>query len=152
MAAINICSHDISLPYGSVKKKEVLDLAQRVADFLGLEESAFTIILTGDRYIRDINRRFRDRDSATDVISFCNREEPFPAVGEGAEDLGEIYISLETAETQAGEYGVSPTQEIARLIVHGILHLVGYDHEKSEKERVKMEKIEDALLASLFPE
>ncbi len=79
------------------------------------------VIMCSDAAIKKLNRQFRDKDKATDVLSF-NYDEP--------DLLGEIYISLERARSQAKEYHVSFEAEIKRLFVHGMFHLLGYDHKK----------------------
>ena len=82
-----------------------------------------TLVLTGDSTVRALNKRYRARDAATDVLAFgfsegINAGEPF----------GDVIISVDTARRQAREYGASEREELQRLIVHGTLHLCGYDH------------------------
>ncbi len=84
------------------------------------------LILTDDRSIRSLNKRFRGIDKPTDVLSF-NIDEPV----DHDSVFGEIYVSVDTAVRQAPEYGLSPGQEVLRLLCHGLLHLFGFDHEKS---------------------
>ncbi len=91
------------------------------------------IILCSDYFIRKLNRRYRKIDKATDVLSFH--------IGDG-DLLGEVYISLQRAKVQARRYGVSYEDELKRLLVHGLLHLVGYDHIKSA-DRTVMEAREE---------
>lgn len=81
----------------------------------------FTVLLTDDRELRRLNRQFLGKDYATDVLSF-----PAPP---GVEGLGDIAISVERAAGQAREHGHSTGEEIAILILHGVLHLLGMDHE-----------------------
>lgn len=91
-----------------------------------------SVVVTNDRTIRRLNRRYRGLDAATDVLSF--------PLGDGAlegEPFGDIVISYETARRQARGYGAPLAAEIARLAVHGALHLCGYDHrERSEAARM----------------
>lgn len=107
--------------------------------------------MVDDTYIRELNQKFRNKDSATDVLSFAMEEstedEPFV---EAEEDsiLGDIIISVETAERQAEEYGHSFSREMAFLTTHGMLHLLGYDHE-NEEERTVMREKEEQILNSL---
>lgn len=98
------------------------------------------LILTDDKEIRKLNKRFRKKDKATDVLSF-NLEEP---VNRSA-TLGEIFISVETANRQAKDYEALLGDELMRLFCHGLLHLAGYDHVQ-KKDRVKMEKREQYYL------
>jgi probable rRNA maturation factor len=86
------------------------------------------------------------KNYATDVISFAYREQPFPEIKEENEVLGDIYVSAEKASEQAEEIGHSLRDEFARLLVHGILHLIGYDHEKGKKEELRMQEMEDYIL------
>jgi len=88
-----------------------------------------TLILCSDYAIRKLNRQYRKIDRATDVLSF-----PF-----GDPDLlGEIYISLQRAKIQAKRYGLTYNEELKRLLIHGLLHLIGYDHHK-KSEKAAME-------------
>jgi probable rRNA maturation factor len=93
------------------------------------KNEAVTLILCSDYMIRKLNRRYRKIDRATDVLSF-----PF-----GDPDLlGEIYISLQRAKVQAKRYGLTYDEELKRLLIHGLLHLIGYDHhKKSDKEAME---------------
>lgn len=90
------------------------------------------VILCSDRAIQKLNAMFRHMDRATDVMSFNYDETDL---------LGEIYISLQRAKSQAKEYGVTYANEVQRLFVHGMFHLLGYDHE-TVREGKKMRKKE----------
>ena len=92
---------------------------------MGSDDSSVTIAFVSDSKIRELNRQFRGIDKATDVLSF-------PAGDEG--QLGDIAISLETATRQSKENGLTLNGEIAQLILHGLLHLSGYDHETDNGE------------------
>lgn len=83
-----------------------------------------------DAEISALNKKFRFKDGATDVLSFCNEEE----TPEMFLYLGDLVVSLETAERQAKEAGISEEEEIFSLVIHGVLHLVGYDHEGVDVE------------------
>jgi probable rRNA maturation factor len=87
----------------------------------------FTCLLTSDSEIRRLNRKFRDKDAATDVLSF-------PAAkgldGAGVNHLGDVAISVERARVQAREEGHTVEEEIGVLMLHGVLHLLGMDHER----------------------
>lgn len=110
--------------------------------------------LTGDAEIREINNRFREIDKVTDVLSFPlltakNGEieySDFDRVGAtGSVMLGDIVISVEKANEQARDYGHSYKREIAFLTCHGMLHLLGYDHESDEDEQIMIEKQKSVL-------
>ena len=97
---------------------------------IGKSESSATVAFVSDNRIRELNRQFRGIDKATDVLSFP-AEEP--------KNLGDIAVSVETAATQAKENGLSFDEEIAQLILHGLLHLSGYDHESDNGEMNRLE-------------
>jgi probable rRNA maturation factor len=99
---------------------------------IGNDEPSATIAFVSDRKIRELNRQFRGIDKATDVLSF-------PADGPEELNLGDIAISTETAATQAKENDLSFDNEIAQLILHGLLHLSGYDHETDNGEMNRLE-------------
>lgn len=111
-----------------------------------------SIVLVDDSYIRELNRAYRKKDQTTDVLSFAMLEE----TGEepeifGIDDdhvLGDVFISMETAERQAKEYGHSLERETVYLAVHGMLHLLGYDHE-DEKDRERMRGKEEEVMVKL---
>jgi len=101
-------------------------------------EAAVTIVFTDDAGIRDLNARFRDMDRVTDVLAFPLRDE------DGY--LGDVIISLERARAQAPRFQNDPEAELARLIVHGLLHLLGYDHHRPQDGR-RMKAAERRALA-----
>ena len=109
-----------------------------------------SILLTDDADIQKLNQQFRDIDQPTDVLSFPqNAEEDPPIPGEII--LGDIAVSLDTAQAQAKEHGLTFEEEIILLLIHGILHLLGYDHEISEQEEEKMRNKTRELFNLVFP-
>lgn len=108
------------------------------------EGSGVGVVLTGDDIVRELNARFLGLDEPTDVLSF-GMGEPFPGQEEAEHQLGEIVISVETAERQAAKAGHSLDREIAHLLVHGVLHILGYDHAEPADERA-MRAREEAIL------
>lgn len=108
-----------------------------------------SITLCTDRQIRTLNKQYRGKDKATDVLSFSMIEgeaqlKEYPI-------LGDVVISLDTTIRQAKEYKVNPYQELLRLLIHGILHLAGYEHEGvSSKVAKTMKKEEDRLYFRLL--
>jgi probable rRNA maturation factor len=126
------------------------------------KDVTLNVTFTDDESIREINRDFREIDKATDVLSFPAIDFPsagdFSLVVEGSPDyfdpdtkeliLGDIMISLERAHAQAEEYGHSFKREIAFLITHSLLHLIGYDH-MTDEERTVMEGKQEAVLQAL---
>ncbi|NLX91962.1 MAG: rRNA maturation RNase YbeY [Firmicutes bacterium] len=127
---------------------ELLLLLEKIGEFILQSEgypptSEVSIVLTDNSYIQELNFTYRGLDSPTDVLSFCLRDD----VPEQCDDhiLGDVVISMERAREQAREYGHSLRRELAFLAVHGMLHLVGYDHETLEAEEV-MKKKQDTVL------
>jgi probable rRNA maturation factor len=104
--------------------------AARALDAIGKSESSATIAFVSDKRIRELNRQFRGVDKATDVLSFP-AEEKF--------NLGDVAVSVDTAAAQAKENGLSFDGEVAQLILHGLLHLCGYDHETDNGEMNRLE-------------
>ena len=113
---------------------------ETVGQLYGVENSEVSVTLTDNEHIHVINREYRGVDRPTDVISFALNESEEPEVVGGSEVnmLGDLIISLERAEEQAADYGHSVRREVAFLTVHGMLHLLGYDHMEDE-EREEME-------------
>lgn len=105
------------------------------------------LVVTDDATVRDLNRRYLGRDETTDVLSFGHEagSEPFVTPPDGVRRLGEIVLSHPTAERQALEADRSVQEEVAHLVAHGLLHLLGYDHAEPEDER-RMRAREDELL------
>jgi len=123
-------------------------VAREVIRSEGYDEKAeVSIVFVDDAYIRGLNKQYRGIDRPTDVLSFAMREgEPIL----GVEDeiiLGDVVISLQAAERQAKKYGHSFRREAAYLAVHGILHLLGYDHRGKEEKNVMRDKEEEILSA-----
>lgn len=102
-----------------------------------------TVVLTDDAAIQQLNRRYRGKDAATDVLSF-----QLDAGQKSDEPFGDVVISLETARRQARQYGASLEREAQRLLIHGTLHLCGYDH-KNRHEAARMHGLTRKLLARL---
>jgi probable rRNA maturation factor len=139
------------------------DWARRIArDVLKAEGLVspyeMSIFFTDSETVHELNRDYRGVDAPTDVIAFymtyqteSSKEEFFPSPPDGIVHLGEIIISYPQAVTQATEQSHSVEQELALLIIHGVLHLLGYDHEKAEDES-KMRPRERTLLKQIYLE
>lgn len=111
---------------------------------LGMAEAELSILLCDDDTIHDLNRRHRRKNKPTDVLAFALREgQPVP----GSTALGDVVISLDTAQRQADELGRTLWQEVTFLLAHGLLHLLGYDHQTDEEER-RMNARADMLVAA----
>ena len=122
----------------------------KVGELYGLETAEVSITLTDNVYIHELNMKYRNIDRPTDVLSFALNEGEEPEIVDGpvVNMLGDIIISVERATEQAAEYGHSIEREIAFLTVHGMLHLLGYDH-MEETDRVEMRKEEDYVMEKL---
>jgi len=124
-----------------IERDTVARLSRAVLDRIGREEAAVTIIFIRDRAMRELNRNYRGIDRATDVLSFGYHEasdglEPMTQ----ADHLGDIVISVETAAKYARELSLQFAREIEHLVIHGTLHLAGYDHETDDGEMNRLER------------
>ena len=104
--------------------------ADKALHAIGKSESSATIAFVSDKRIRELNRQFRGVDKATDVLSFPAEEKV---------NLGDIAVSVDTAAMQAKDNGLTLEGEVAQLILHGLLHLCGYDHETDNGEMNRLE-------------
>jgi len=114
---------------------------------LGRLDDELSILLVDDANIQNLNRQHRNIDTATDVLSF-------PQIEDGefiSHMLGDVVISVETARRQADEHHFSLEQELVLLLLHGLLHLLGYDHERSQKDEKLMKEKTWELFALIFP-
>jgi probable rRNA maturation factor len=124
-------------PRKRVRKGDVDSLARRVIRGERKKVRELSVVFVNDRTITRLNRQFLLHNHATDVICFPLQEEP--------ELEGEVYVNLDQAARQARYYGVGTREEIRRLIIHGILHLVGHD-DKTRKKKQRMHEIENKYL------
>lgn len=108
-----------------------------------LENVEFNIIFVDSKTIHEINKTYRDVDRVTDVISFALEDNKTIELEHRL--LGDIYICIEKAEEQAKEYGHSFLRELSFLTIHGLLHLLGYDHMEKDEEEIMFQKQEDIL-------
>ena len=120
-------------------------LAQ-VLNILKLENVSLSLLLCNDERIRELNNLYRGKDKPTDVLSFAQREGEFADPNDPI--LGDIVISMDTARKQAIEYNQPLSAELELLIVHGVLHLLGYDHIEDDEAHI-METKENELCAQL---
>ncbi|MEG3071276.1 MAG: rRNA maturation RNase YbeY [Peptococcaceae bacterium] len=128
------------------------DTVRKVLETAGYGDNAeVSLVFVDDDYMQSLNHQYRGLDSPTDVLSFAMMEGEPVACGEDMIILGDVVISLETVERQAAEQGHSFLREAAYLTIHGVLHLLGYDHQK-ENEREIMRRQEEMIVSSLsFP-
>lgn len=111
--------------------------AERALSQIDGPQQSATIVFVNDDAIRRLNRDFRRQDRPTDVLSFPTVAEAFEAENES--QLGEVVVSLERAAAQAKQNGLTFTNEVQQLILHGLLHLCGYDHESDNGEMNRLE-------------
>ena len=129
--------------------QEITRAAEVVGKVYGVENSEVSITLTDDETIHALNKKYRDIDRATDVLSFALRESDEPQILNAEfETLGDIVISVEKAQSQAQEFGHSFLREVIFLEVHGLLHLLGYDHIE-DADRIEMETEQKFIMDKL---
>ena len=129
-----------------VNRRRITGLLRKALHLLSVPRAELSILLVNDRQMRALNLQYRGLDKTTDVLSFpqsadCSIHDLRFTIHEVI--LGDIVINLHKARRQADEYGLTMNEEIKRLLIHGLLHLIGYDHEKNgyqgkmmlEKER-----------------
>ena len=110
----------------------------------------FSMSFVTDGQIRELNREYRDKDEATDVLTFRLKDDSsFPSFDFMDEELGDVFISIDAVSRNAETFSVPLTEELTRVMLHGLLHLLGYDHEtndfSTEKMLIKQENILSAL-------
>lgn len=124
---------------------ELKELLKNVCKDECLGDGEFNVIIVDENRIKNLNREYRNIDKVTDVISFALEDDDTFNL-EDYRVLGDIYICVEKAREQAEEYGHSFKRELSFLAVHGLLHLLGYDHMNKEEEEVMFSKQEEVLL------
>ena len=130
-------------------EEEIIRAAELVGKLYGAENSELSITLTDDEHIHELNKNFRGVDKPTDVLSFAFRESDEPQIlNQEVEILGDIIISLERAKIQAENFGHPYLREVIFLTVHGLLHLLGYDHIE-DADRIEMEREQDFIMSEL---
>ncbi len=133
--------------YGYFKDEDnsyLLDVLDYTLKKLKIENATFTVILTDDEKVHELNKTYRGIDRTTDVISFAlNDNGAFPGP---INVLGDIYISIPKMIEQAETYDHSEKRELSFLAVHGLLHLLGYDHTLGEKEEKEMFDLQKEIL------
>ena len=122
-------------------------LIQQLLVLIREAESEVSIKFVGDTQMRRLNREYRGNDRTADVLAFAFRE----AVGPPSPMLGDVVVSIPMARRQAESFGHSLSEELTRLLIHGVLHLVGYDHERSEADARSMKRKEMVLWKRVSP-
>ena len=130
---------------GTFSNRELKRIALKVLELVEQSQAELSVALVNNREIRKLNAKYRQKDHPTDVLSF-------PAANElpmGVRLLGDVVISVEKAEEQAKQRGRTLNEETVTLLIHGVLHLLGYDHERSAKDARIMGRLEKKIYRTL---
>jgi probable rRNA maturation factor len=130
-------------------EKFITDVLEGAGKFMN-KAGSVSVVLVNDEMIHELNRTFRNVDRPTDVLSFSmlEGEDVLPDIDGVPNPLGDIVVSIPTAERQAEDYGHSFKREFAFLLVHGFLHIIGYDHQDEEHEK-EMFGLQEQILDSM---
>ena len=120
-----------------INAKQFREFGEQALQAIESKKPHAMIVFVGDAGIRKLNRQFRGKNYATDVLSFPSEAEAFEV--EQQKHLGEVVISVQRAESQARSNGLSFSDEVKQLILHGLLHLSGYDHETDKGQMNRLE-------------
>ena len=131
-----------------LSQKKIQEYTLDILHRCDVENAELNIMLVGNAYIRTLNKKYKKRDSSTDVLAF-RLDDEYNTCSSEKKLIGEIVISLDQAKKQARMYGVSFEKELCLYVIHGILHLLGYDDIKP-KDRIIMERKQFELLTSLW--
>lgn len=135
-------------PHGAVWSRYLAMRARQVLRALAIRRAELSLTLVDDAAMRELNRRYRGKDRPTDVLSFPLHEPPVPA---DAASLGDVVISIDTAAAAAAERRRPLAACLDDLVIHGVLHLLGYDHEISRAEERRMARKARAVRAAIGP-
>jgi probable rRNA maturation factor len=123
-----------------VGERRIKKIAEKILNYLGISSNELSILFLDNRGITEINKKYLKRNRPTNVISFALNEGECRNINPRV--LGDVVISVEKAQEQAGINGTTLEEEISFLLIHGILHLIGYDHVKGQGERKRMKEKE----------
>jgi probable rRNA maturation factor len=134
--------------------RRVTRAANAILSAAGIPHAELSLLLVSDQRMRRLNARYRRKDRPTDVLAFPLHNGPRRDRGGtidryGAQMIGDVVISIPTARRQAQELGHSLYAEVVRLLVHGFVHLLGYDHERGPREAARMARRERLILRKL---
>jgi probable rRNA maturation factor len=142
-AAIGISSNGVRSPLG---RDRAADIVRAVLRADHIRDAMISVSFVSNRAIRTLNKRHLGRDRATDVIAFG-----FRAGGKGSPIVGDVYIAPDVARQAARELGIGVREEVTRLVVHGMLHVLGYDHpESARRARSPMWRRQEQLVSRLI--
>jgi probable rRNA maturation factor len=131
-------------PYAGIDRRTLRRRAEKMLAFLAKDEAELSVAFVDDAIIHELNRDYRHKDKPTDVLAFALREGELGHLA--GDNLGDVVISLDTARRQADERGIHPREEVRMLLAHGILHLLGWDHQ-TDDEDLRMRAETERLMA-----
>ncbi len=136
----------------TVKEKHLKDIASSVLKEENKKKFGLSIALVGRAEIKKLNKQYLNKDNPTDVLAFPQTSS-FPEinVAQKIQSLGEIIICPKEVEVNAKNFNSTPNKELRRVLIHGILHLLGYSHEKSKAKAKVMRKKEEYYLTKYLP-
>jgi probable rRNA maturation factor len=135
-------------PWAGVSRREILRRIRAMVELLQLQKNDISFLLTDDKRIHELNKNYRGKDRPTDVLAFAMREGEFAALAGAV--LGDVIVSVPTAEKQAESRRASTLDELTMLLAHGLLHLLGWDHDTPAKDR-RMRAETARLVAAASP-
>jgi len=141
---------------------EILNLTKRKIDASHVEriaeaalgqtkgegEISLSVVFVGEKRMRDLNREYHGKDAATDVLSFSSSKN-FPSGQINGKFIGEVFVCPSVINHNSSKLGISSSREFAHVIIHGVLHLLGYEHESSEKKHEEMHSLEEEIMSRL---
>lgn len=130
-----------------ISKKQIHQTASVILNALDYPDAELSILIVDDQQIAQLNHQYLNREGPTNVIAFSMRQGPFSDIAPNL--LGDVVISIDTAQREAQSAGISMQDRFDQLLIHGTLHLLGYDHEHSAAEARKMEEKTKELLQLL---
>jgi probable rRNA maturation factor len=125
-------------------RRSVIERSVEAVLRFGKAKGSVSVVIVGDRTMRSLNKRYRGKDKVTDILSFAESDSEAP----DKDFIGELIIDLDQIERQAKNFGNTKTKELAFIVIHGALHLLGYEDE-SETGRRKMERLGEKLITSI---
>ena len=136
-------------PHAGIQRGEIVRRVRAMLGCLQLEKAELSIVLTGDLQIQQLNKSYRGKDRPTDVLAFAMREGDFSRLA--GDLLGDVIVSVPTARKQAQTHQRAVLDEVTMLLAHGLLHLLGWDHETKAKD-VRMRAETDRLCLAAGPQ
>ncbi len=130
--------------------KKIEKTARQILDALGFPDAQLSVLIVDDDQIASLNKNYLNHTGPTNVISFPMQEGPFPEITPDV--LGDVVISADTAHREAVDADMPMMSRIYQLLIHGILHLVGYDHVHSREEAIRMERKSEELYERIVRE